>query len=75
MIAYVVGAVTSSGELVCRSVQRQGILHGAFWRVLWCQLVFNDAECSGMQSNRFLLLAALSNTSQRVSQNDAERLF
>lgn len=56
MIAYVLGAVTSSGELACRSVQCQGILHGAFWKVLWWQLVLNDAECGGMQSNRFLLL-------------------
>lgn len=44
MIAYVLGAVASSGELVCRSVQRQGILHGAFWKALWWQLVSNDVE-------------------------------
>lgn len=49
-MVYVLGAVASSEELVCRSVPWQGILHGAFWKVLWRQLVFNDAGCGGMQS-------------------------
>lgn len=57
VVVDVLGAVVSSGELVCRLVQHQGILHGAFWKALRWQSVFNDAKGSGMQGTWFLFLS------------------